>query len=73
MIRDVCFGRVLFHEIGHHIHATMRPEYGDEEDVADIWVKKLAITFMRKKYWFLMPVARPLARLIEILTRSRKV
>jgi hypothetical protein len=33
-------GRVLFHEIGHHIHATQRPEHRQREDVADEWAKE---------------------------------
>jgi hypothetical protein len=27
LFRKVLFGHVLFHEIGHHIHRTIRPEY----------------------------------------------
>jgi hypothetical protein len=26
LLRDVAFGKVLFHELGHHIHRTIRPE-----------------------------------------------
>jgi len=26
--RDLVFGYVLFHEVGHHIHNTTQPEYG---------------------------------------------
>ena len=37
MLRDIGFGHVLFHEIGHHIHNTVRPEYDEKEDVADKW------------------------------------
>jgi hypothetical protein len=32
---------LLFHEIGHHIHFTVRPEYREKEDVADVWKVRL--------------------------------
>src|SRR6185295_2956895 len=37
LIRKLCFARTLYHEVGHHIHATQVPEYRDKEDVADMW------------------------------------
>jgi hypothetical protein len=40
-IRETALGSVLFHEIGHHIHATVRPEFREKEDIADDWGKKL--------------------------------
>jgi hypothetical protein len=41
MGRTACFAMVLFHEIGHHVHATVRPEFREKEDIADDWAKKL--------------------------------
>ena len=35
LIKDMVFGHVLFHELGHHIHSAIRPEYREKEDVAD--------------------------------------
>jgi len=32
---------VLYHEIGHHIHAEHKPVFKGREDVADDWSKKL--------------------------------
>src|ERR1700757_3483468 len=40
-LRSLGFGHVLFHERGHHIHRTIRPEYNEREDVADAWSGKL--------------------------------
>ena len=34
-LREGQIGDVLFHEIGHHIHYTVSPEYREKEDVAD--------------------------------------
>ena len=33
ILRNIVFGQVLFHEIGHHIHRTVRPEHNEREDV----------------------------------------
>ena len=33
--RDWCLLHTLCHELGHHIHATMAPEFREPEDVAD--------------------------------------
>jgi hypothetical protein len=50
-------GEVLYHEIGHHIHRTQRRDVRDKEFVADEWGKKLLGAFVRKRYWYLSPVA----------------
>lgn len=57
-LRDVSFGHVLFHELGHHIHDTIRPEYSEQEDVADTWAGKLNANFVRKTYWYGLPVLK---------------
>jgi hypothetical protein len=40
LVRDFLLAAVLFHEIGHHIHTTIRPEFREREDVADRWQMK---------------------------------
>ena len=30
-LRNVVFGHVLFHEVGHHIHRTIRPEFKERK------------------------------------------
>jgi hypothetical protein len=55
-LRDVVFGYVLFHELGHHIHSTVRPQHTEKEDVADTWAGKLGANFIRKTYWYGVPV-----------------
>lgn len=39
--RELLIGRVLFHELGHHLHATQRPEYREQEAVAERWEARL--------------------------------
>ena len=55
MGRTACFGKVLFHEIGHHVHATVMPEFREKEDVADDWGRKLMRNYIRNRYRY-MPV-----------------
>jgi hypothetical protein len=69
--REVVFGDVLFHEVGHHIHKTIRPEYTEKEDVADRWASRLNANFVRKKYWYAMPVIVPGAKLYGFMRRRK--
>jgi len=56
-------GDVLFHELGHHIHQLHIPEHEGPENVAEKWSKKLRGKLLRKRYWYLMSLLYPLARL----------
>jgi hypothetical protein len=49
-IREQQLGEVLFHEIGHHIHFTVRPEYREREDVADVWKLRLLRGYNRLRF-----------------------
>lgn len=68
-LRTVAFGHVLFHEIGHHIHSTIRPQHDEKEDVADTWAGKLNANFIRKKYWYALPVLIPAIKVYRIMRR----
>ena len=59
-VRDILFSRVLFHEIGHHIHATSQPEFREKEDVADKWKSKLQRLYFRQQH----PIAMRCAPLL---------
>jgi hypothetical protein len=59
--RTACFASVLFHEIGHHVHATVRPEFRQKEDVADDWSGKLMANYFFTRYWY---VPKPLWRIV---------
>lgn len=54
-LRDIVFGHVLFHELGHHIHSVIRPEHAEKEEIADAWAGKLGANFIRKSYWYGIP------------------
>jgi hypothetical protein len=56
--RDALFGHVLFHELGHHIHRTIRREHTEKEDVADAWAGKLNANFIRKAHRSWVPVLK---------------
>jgi hypothetical protein len=71
LLRYMVFGRVLFHEIGHHIHRTIRPEHAEREDVADNWANKLNVNFFRNKYWYAIPILIPVAKTYTFLRGRR--
>jgi hypothetical protein len=71
VLRKVLFGHVLFHEIGHHIHRTIRPEYKEKEDVADDWAGKLNANFVRKQYWYALPLLIPASKTYKFMRRKR--
>jgi hypothetical protein len=52
LFRKVCLGQVLFHELGHHVHNTIRPEYCEKEDVAEAWGGRFMTNFIAKRYWY---------------------
>lgn len=73
-MRYLCIGNVLYHELGHHIHRTMRPEFRDREDVADDWGVRLSVRFIRKKYWYLAPILTAAARIYgHLKSRGQKL
>lgn len=65
-IRDLVFADVLYHELGHHIH-TMRPEYREQENVAESWSARLARSFFRRRYWYLQPLVYPVGFCLRTL------
>jgi hypothetical protein len=65
-VRYYPLASVLYHEIGHHIHAEHNPVYEGKENVAEDWSDKLSQRFYRTHYWYLMPILRPLVFLIKL-------
>jgi hypothetical protein len=63
-------GQVLYHEIGHHIHAVHRLVYAEKEDVAENWSGKLTRRFYRQRFWYLYPFLYGVARLALLLRKS---
>ena len=70
--RDLAFSEVLFHELGHHIHRTQAPEYKEREDVADKWRIKLNGYYIKRRYWYLVPLLYLIARALRPFRSSAK-
>jgi hypothetical protein len=64
-IREGRIGDVLFHELGHHIHFTTRPEHREREDVADVWKVRLEREYHRSRYRWMRGPLRLLRPLIK--------
>lgn len=72
-IQALMLSETLFHEIGHHIHATQVPEYKEREDVADEWGAKLHRKYFWKKYWYILVInylLKPILRAIERILKK---
>lgn len=67
--RETLLGRVLFHEVGHHINDTVGSLAGGEEASAEAWKRRLAQIHFRRKYWYLRPFFRPLRFLVGAAVR----
>jgi hypothetical protein len=50
LLREGKIGDVLFHEIGHQIHFSSRPQYREREDVADVWKVRLQKQYTKKRF-----------------------
>ena len=49
------FARVLYHEIGHHIHFTQRPKYRGIENVAEKHMHRLLKRMLLKRWYLYLP------------------
>jgi len=70
LVRTAVFGFVLFHEIGHHIDFTIRPEFREKEDVADEWRKKLLRRYLFTRYRFPRPVWKVIGWTLKVVARD---
>src|SRR5262249_29889605 len=50
LFRDYLFATILYHEVGHHIHRVLQPQYREPEDVADYWAERLRNDMLLRKY-----------------------
>ena len=69
VVRALLFAFVLFHEVGHHIHAVQRPEHREREDVADDWQRRLTRAYLRRRHRLAGLVLRPVARVMRAVSR----
>ena len=67
--RAMFLGSVLYHEVGHHIHATAKPEHRDGEKVADDWRTKLSGWHTKRRYPVTTALMRPTIRTLYPIVR----
>jgi hypothetical protein len=56
---------------GHHIHFTIRPQHDEKEDVVDTWAGTLNANFIRKRYWYALPILIPALKVYRIMRRKQ--
>lgn len=61
IVRDLALSELLYHELGHHIRRLHVPEYEEKENVAEKWSDRLSRKFARERFWYLLPLAAPIA------------
>lgn len=57
---------VLFHEIGHHIHRTKRPEYREPENVADDYMRQFSNAYRWRNLHRTIPAALLLLGMVAL-------
>ena len=65
LARDIAVGRVLYHEIGHHLHETVGSAARGGESSAEAWRKRLSRVHGRKRYGYLRPVLRMIRSVVR--------
>jgi hypothetical protein len=73
VVRDLFLSRVLFHEIGHHIHATVRPEFREKECVAEGWESRLQKNYIRQNYPYPVRILFKYVGRFILLTMGSKI
>ncbi len=67
---DARVGRVLYHELGHHVAAVQRPWERSSETTAELWQRDMLRTYMKRRYWYLRPIALALLPFVKLVRRS---
>ena len=62
-VRDFAIAGVLFHEIGHHLHATVGSAGRGGEESAEDWRLRLSAVHFNRRFWYLRPILPVLSRL----------
>ena len=66
LLRCFLLGTVLYHEIGHHIHAEHNPSNEGKENVAEDWSDKLLQSFIQVRYWYLRPLMKVVVLFVKL-------
>ncbi len=59
--RRVVLARVLYHELGHHIHHTQHPEHREPENVADDYMFEFLLRMTVRRWYFVLVAYAALA------------
>ncbi|MCI0419435.1 MAG: hypothetical protein L0387_23195 [Acidobacteria bacterium] len=65
------FADTLFHEIGHHLDATIGAPAPSGEAAAEQWSNRLSARYLRKRYWYLVPLLKVFGALLGGIVRRR--
>ena len=68
-LSDFLLGEVFFHELGHHIHKTQSPKYGERENIADKWEKWLKWRYLGRRYWYILLPLKPFKPVVRWVIR----
>ena len=69
LVRDIAVGRVLFHEIGHHLTEVVGPLGRNGELSAEAWRSRLSGRYFRAQYAYLRPAVPALRWIVRKLKR----
>jgi hypothetical protein len=71
IIREGMLSGTLFHELGHHLDATVGAPAPTGEAAADAWSKRLSRRYFQKRYWYIMkPLSLLLAPFRKMIRRQ---
>jgi hypothetical protein len=70
--REQVIAGVLFHEIGHHLDATIGAGAATGEATAEDWGRRLSGSYFQRRYRWFRPLARILLPLVRRL-RNRRI
>jgi hypothetical protein len=72
LFREIVVARTLFHELGHHLDATIGAPARSGEAAAEAWRYRLSQEYFQKQYWWLKPLARILRPVVKRMRRRSK-
>src|SRR5262249_16642886 len=72
ILREGLVGRVLFHEIGHHIHHAVKRDPRPKETVAEEWFRLLWRRYILRRLRYLRPERPPVRWLLTGVARYFK-
>jgi hypothetical protein len=69
LARDMVVSETLFHELGHHLDATLGAAARGGEAAAEDWSHRLTRAYLRKRYWYLRPLIKAGGLLVAAFRR----